>query len=637
MTHPWTSRFLLLSTLAVGITELRHGVAAPVSFRDETGANAAEAKYGSTGAGATVVIMDRGIDWDHPDFIKPDGTTRIKWLYDMSPEHPSPIEYSEVQINAALAGGPPINSRDAVGHGTVTAGLAAGNGAAVTGSDFRGMAPGADLIIIKVTSEGAPAHDDQPAEAAFNASYIAALDWLDAKLNTLGQPAVALFNSGTQWGPIDGTSAVSRKINEVFGPNRPGRAYVAAAGDEGAAANHARATFDGAADTVVELSKIRPETTFMQMWYPGDAPAEITVEFDDGTVVGPLGPNEFLSESGVTLHHYAPNAGLSEFLNTDNGDHFVYVDVAGHQTSGRVRIRGTSAEPGVIDLYASIDGTLTSPMPFSDHLAPGRLSDFASTASAIVSGAHVLQTHYIDVDGIPREVVGEGAVGELWPGSSGGPTRDGREFGVDVTAPGHGAFAAYAQESYWSTFRFNLADGGDGWYGRGGATSGSAPLVVGAVALLLAAAPDLTSDQVRDLLRTTTVSDDETGPTPNLNWGFGKLNVLHALDELVARGWAAPGYLGGDFNRDRQVDADDLTLWRSAFAVNGSADGDGDGDSDGADFLIWQRQLGMGSSIASQAPIPEPATRIMILLGILAMLNGRRDGGVISRRSLASC
>ena len=66
-----------------------------------------------------VVIMDRGLDWDHPDFINPDGSTRIKWLYDMSPEHGSPMEFSEAQINAALIGGPPISSRDAVGHGTV--------------------------------------------------------------------------------------------------------------------------------------------------------------------------------------------------------------------------------------------------------------------------------------------------------------------------------------------------------------------------------------------------------------------------------------------------------------------------------------------------------------------------------------
>ena len=104
----------------------------------------------------------------------------------MSPDHRTPVEYSAAQINTGLAGGVPIDERDAVGHGTVTAGLAAGNGSAVTGADFRGMAPNADLIIVKVTSEGAPAHGSQPAETPFNASYVAALDWVDQKITLLG-------------------------------------------------------------------------------------------------------------------------------------------------------------------------------------------------------------------------------------------------------------------------------------------------------------------------------------------------------------------------------------------------------------------------------------------------------------------
>src|SRR5579863_7657283 len=36
---------------------------------------------------------------------------------------PPPTEYTEAQINAALSGAASINTRDAVGHGTATAGL----------------------------------------------------------------------------------------------------------------------------------------------------------------------------------------------------------------------------------------------------------------------------------------------------------------------------------------------------------------------------------------------------------------------------------------------------------------------------------------------------------------------------------
>ena len=76
------------------------------------------------------------------------------------PTNPAPVEYSEVQINAALDGsGPFVNSIDWVGHGSVTTGIAAGNGRAFANGKYRGIAPEADLVIVKYTSEGAPAHD----------------------------------------------------------------------------------------------------------------------------------------------------------------------------------------------------------------------------------------------------------------------------------------------------------------------------------------------------------------------------------------------------------------------------------------------------------------------------------------------
>jgi hypothetical protein len=602
--------------------------AQPITFRDETGANAAAAKYGASGAGVTVVIMDRGIDWDHPDFINPDGTSRIQWLYDMSPDHPQPVEFSRDQINAALAGGPTINSRDAVGHGTVTAGLAVGNGSAVSTGDFRGMAPEADLIVIKVTSEGAPTHDDQPAEAPFIASYTDALDWLDGKLNQSTQPVVGIFNSGVQFGPIDGSSAISRKIDEVFGADRPGRVYVAPSGDEGNVPNHARATFDNLSDTVIGFEKTGPQAARIQLWYTGATPAEVTINFDDGTSVGPVGPGEFLIEDGITLFTYEPGNEPGESLQSDSGDRFVFVEIIGHVSPGNVNIRGTAPGTGTVDLYSQFEGNYSTAIPFTDHLTSGRLTDFAATESAIVSGAHVLLTEWVDVDGIPRQALGEGAPGELWLGSSGGPTRDGRTPGVDITASGHNAFAAYAQESYWATFRFNVAEESEGWYGRGGATSGSAPVVVGAVALLLEAAPDLTADQVRDLLRTTAVTDAQTGATPNVDWGYGKLDILAALDEACARGWASDGYcslgITGDYNDDGTVNAADYVIWRNLNGQSVALPNEDPAATPGSvteeDYIVWVENFGSAapgsSSSTDVSAVPEPRTLLFTVAGL---------------------
>src|ERR1700737_1218695 len=121
----------------------------------DTQADKALAKYGFTGKGVIVAIMDRGIDYTHPDFRNSDGTTRIKMMWDMSgqnlcdPSNPPPVVYTEAQINQALQTNTALAERDAVGHGTVTAGIAAGNGSAAlpTSAQWAGLAPQADLLI----------------------------------------------------------------------------------------------------------------------------------------------------------------------------------------------------------------------------------------------------------------------------------------------------------------------------------------------------------------------------------------------------------------------------------------------------------------------------------------------------------
>ena len=327
---------LVALTLAVQPLALQP-VKAMDLVRVETRADEAVSVYGVTGRGVTVAILDRGIDWQHPDFIHDDGTTRIQWMLDMSgfnlcdPANPAPIEYTKAQIDDALAGGPTIPLRDAVGHGTATAGTAAGNGRGLTDLRYRGIAPEADLIIVKLTSEGAPPHGSEPAEAPFQGCIDEALDWLVGKLDLLGQPAVAIINSGTQWGPMDGTSAVSRKIDQVFGEHTPGRIMVIPSGDEGSLDNHAAASYDDQGETVIGISKASADFAVMSAWYSGEQPAEVTVTFDDGTSVGPVAQGASDSADGITLIHYAPGTEFYPWLST-SGDAALWMGISGHAT-----------------------------------------------------------------------------------------------------------------------------------------------------------------------------------------------------------------------------------------------------------------------------------------------------------------
>ena len=138
----------------------------------------------------------------------------------------------------------------------------------------------------------------------------------------------------------------------------------------------------------------------------------------------------------------------------------------------------------------------------------------------IVPTDYVYDSTYVDVDGIARARGGQGAEGDLWIGSSTGPTLDGR-LGVDVAVPGELNIGAYSPGTFYSRFRFNIAENSNGLYGLQNAVSAAAPILTGVIALMLEVNPNLTYEQVRDILHQSARSDAFTGVVPNPRWGYG--------------------------------------------------------------------------------------------------------------------
>ncbi|WP_420455369.1 S8 family peptidase [Rubrivirga sp.] len=535
------SRPLLLAALAALL-------AAPVSAQtddgvlEETRVDRVHAEYGLTGAGVIVSVFDRGIDYEHPDFRNADGTTRIRMIYDLvddaganDADNPTGFGtvYTRQEIDAALASGTRLATRDASGHGTATAGVAAGNGRASDGR-YLGMAPDAELVVVKFTSEGAPAHDGEPAEAPFfrPEAFTAALDFVHAHAAEAGMPVVHLGNFGSSGGPMDGTSRFARAINERFGPGHPGRVFLTGTSDDGGVANHAGGVVEQGDTAEIGVQKGHAGFLRFELWYPGADEFTIEIVSPSGAVSGPFTApaSGFASESGAgfTYVHLAPGFGFYEPASDKRG---VVIDLSGGTGNWTVRVTGAAVADGRFDALLNPSNIFgRSDNVFTTFVDPGHtVWDWASAEQNIAPTSYVLKPTWTDIDGVTRTFPGnEVGTGELWPGSGIGPTYDGR-LGVSVAAPGQGNITPYAPRSFNATFRGNLIEDGPAPYGILAAVSGAAPVVQGIVALMLQTDPTLDAAQVRDALEQTARADAFTGEVPNVEWGWGKVDAFAAV------------------------------------------------------------------------------------------------------------
>ena len=269
------------------------------SIRQEGGEDNQQKKqsFPLLGKGVLIGIVDSGIDYENPDFRNADGTTRILALWDQTIQNGKPpegyhigTEFTSEQINEALRMEVReeryriVPSRDTSGHGTAVAGIAAGNGRGSKNGKYRGAAPEAGLLIVKMGGAG---------ETGFprTTQLMRGVDYIVRKAEELKKPVAINISFGNTYGSHDGTSLLERYLNTVS--ERWKNVICVGSGNEGTTAGHAAGEYRKGMMTEVQLAVQQREKSFsLQIWKSYVDEVAITIVDPSGNHSGRLEEKE---------------------------------------------------------------------------------------------------------------------------------------------------------------------------------------------------------------------------------------------------------------------------------------------------------------------------------------------------------
>lgn len=521
---------------------------------------------GITGRGVIIGIYDSGLDLQHGDFLRPDGSTRVVAAWDQTVQGGTPpgvmgphnFDYGHVCTPADIDDGLcPLD--DTHGHGTHVAGTAAGDGSA-TGHEqqayrFAGAAPEADLVIVR----GDTASTFPPDGVVDGVAYVFAV------AEQMGRPAVVVLSLGRLDGPHDGTSLVEQALDNLSGP---GRVIVAAHGNRGANGNEDPGFADGpqhdegfAGDTVsllVPVYEPRPgaidDGVVLELWYEGEDSLDIVVNSPAGQSLRVATGDSALAETADGAV-FVVNALDGQ---APNGDHAALVllvdtDPARPPTQGTwsIGVEASALHSGTGGAFHAwlVGHTLdvSSQLPHFPGGTNRYLTEQPASADRVIAAAFYASRHrWTTLDGEPASFLYQEPLGDIAFLSSPGPRRDG-VLKPDIAAPGKVVISALARNAtLWEPLPYFVE--ADGVHVALLGSSMSAPQVAGAVALLFQLEPGLGPDEVREALVGNARQDGftahpytgEPDATPNAQWGHGKLDAAAAASGLRPDGLAGP-------------------------------------------------------------------------------------------------
>ncbi len=448
---------------------------------------------GKRGEGVIIGILDTGINFCHPAFLNRYGKTRIKYFGFSSDAYSCDgiydpnlgvCEYDENKINQLISQG--NCNYDSGGHGTHVAGIAAGYWEE---SLYNGIATKAKLIVYKLTKMS-------------DIDAITGLKWIKMKAESLALPAVVNLSLGMNYGPHDGTSLLSRAIDELSGQ---GFIVITAVGNYGNVPIYAYTT---RREDWIGL-KVSTDVDIEGWYRKGSA---YRVELCSSSTCTGAEPGESVSFTIADCFASIDNTILSHPLNEDG--YFLISVSCSTQTDLRIHLTALKGSTLRADMW--IANYYNGEGYFLDHYVRDSTGGYEFTLTVPSTAKRVIAVGAIGSKPL-SDFTAENFLGRIAPFSSRGPTRDGR-IRPHVVAPGYYVCSANASFSLPSE-GVSCREGS--YYIPLAGTSMSAPVVTGLVALYLQDNPTATPEEIKAWLSTNAVRDVETN-YPNISYGYGK-------------------------------------------------------------------------------------------------------------------
>ena len=448
---------------------------------------------GYSGKGVKIAVLDSGIDTTYAGSDLPASFEKKDYSY-----------YPVTDNNVA---------NTVTGHGTHVAATALGRGVLSTGQNqtnngrgsFKGMAPGASLVFLKIGQDDDAFAEDPPLIAA-----------IDAAVNIYKAKIISLSYGG--WDDYhDGTGLLDQKADWAYSK---GVAFICSAGNDADKNKHWMGTVASQSESdFIEVVVSDPKTDstmlrFNMIWADGSKRNDLTIRYYNST-------KQQLGDVKILPATESPKGTESRYSYYEKP-----LTIAG---TYYLKVINNSAFSQVVHLYEDWANLKvgTDHVRFTKGETAYTIGSPATAENALAVGAYISKTNWTNPEDKSYWWGASSIINNITAFSSLGPTMDQR-IKPDICAPGQVVLSLRDKNVYRTINTYWIDNdgitGGDANYYCMRGTSMACPVVSGSAALFFEKYPLATPAQLYQAVKSYSNQTGLSG-LPNNTWGAGRLDI----------------------------------------------------------------------------------------------------------------